>query len=215
MFIPKAFQETRTDVLHALICEHPFGLLITHGANGLQATSVPFLLYPDEGERGVLRAHLARANPQWQDLADGAECMVMFQGGNGYVTPSWYPSKAETHRVVPTWNYIAVEVRGAPCISEDPAWLQCLLEDLTRSQESRRPDPWSVQDAPADYIAGMLNAIVGIEIPIARLEGKWKISQNRSEADRQGVAHGMGNEGDPHANAQLTAWMRGEKGMSA
>lgn len=212
MFIPKAFQETRVEVLHALISEHPFGLLITHGAGGLQVTPVPFLLYPDEGDCGVLRAHLARANPQWQDLVGGAECMVMFQGGNGYVTPSWYPSKVETHRVVPTWNYIAVEVRGAPRVSEDPAWLQRFLDDLTRSQESFRPDPWSVQDAPADYISGMLNAIVGIEIPIARLEGKWKISQNRPDADRQGVVRGMGNEDDPHTNAQLTAWMKGERG---
>lgn len=208
MFIPKAFQEIRTDVLHALIREHPFGLLITHGANGLQATSVPFLLYPAEGDCGVLRAHLARANPQWQDIAGGAECMVMFQGGNGYVTPSWYPSKAETHRAVPTWNYIAVEVRGTPCISEDPAWLQRLLDDLTRSQERRRAEPWSIQEAPADYISGMLNAIVGVEIPIARLEGKWKISQNRPEADRQGVAHGMGNAGDPHANMLLAGKMK-------
>lgn len=208
MYIPRSFREERIDELHALIEAHPFGLLITHGARGLQATPVPFLLYPAEGAKGVLRAHLARANPHWQDLDHDHECLVIFQGANGYVTPSWYPSKAETQRVVPTWNYVAVEVRGKPMAVEDAAWLHRLVDDLSDRHEGIRPRPWSVDDAPADYIDTQLQAVVGIEIAIERIEGKWKLSQNKPEADRLGVITGMREESDPHANARLVALMK-------
>lgn len=203
MFIPNSFREERIEQLHVLIQAQPLGLLITHGARGLQASPVPFLVYPEEGEYGVLRAHLARANPHWQELDDGNECLVMFQGDNGYVTPSWYPGKAETHRAVPTWNYIAVEVRGTPSVIQDATWLRRQLEDLTHSHEGIRPQPWSLNDAPADYVAGLMKAIVGIEIPIKSIEGTWKMSQNKTVADRSGVIDGMRDENDPHRNFML------------
>ncbi|MDO9600061.1 MAG: FMN-binding negative transcriptional regulator [Azoarcus sp.] len=203
MFIPNSFRQAEAGQLHALIQAHALGLLITHGANGLQASPVPFLLYPDEGEHGVLRAHLARANPHWQELVTCSECLVMFQGENGYVTPSWYPAKAETHRVVPTWNYAVVEVRGGPSVIEAPAWLRRQLDDLTRRHEGKRPRPWAVTDAPADYIATQMKAIVGIEITITGIAGKWKMSQNKSEADRSGVVSGLRAERDPHRNPEL------------
>ncbi len=203
MFIPNSFRENRTENLHALIQAQAFGLLITHGASGLQASLIPFVLYPDEGDCGVLRAHLARANPHWQEIDGHSECLVIFQAENGYVTPSWYPGKRETHRAVPTWNYIAVEVRGTPSVLQDAAWLRRQLEDLTRCHEGRRPQPWSLDDAPADYIAAQMKAIVGIEIPIRHLEGKWKLSQNKNADDRLGVIAGLRDEGDPHSNLEL------------
>lgn len=209
MYIPSSFREERHEQLHALIESHPLGLLITHDASGLQATPVPFMLYPNEGEFGVLRAHLARANPFWNELAGGRECLVMFQGQDGYVTPSWYPSKAETQRAVPTWNYIAVQVRGKPTVFEEPAWLRRHLDDLTRQHEGLRPEPWSITDAPDDYIVSQLKAIVGIEIPICRIEGKWKMSQNKTVADRQGVVNGMRDKNDPHSHPNLAELLTG------
>lgn len=209
MYIQNSFREERLEQLHAQIEMHPLGLLISHGASGLQASPVPFMLYPNEGEFGVLRAHMARANPYWKELADGQECLVMFQGEDGYVTPSWYPSKAETQRAVPTWNYIAIEARGAPTVFDDPAWLRRHLDDLTRRHEGLRSAPWSVSDAPEDYIASQLKAIVGIEIPIGRIEGKWKMSQNKTPADRQGVINGMRDKDDPHKHPNLANLMSG------
>ncbi len=208
MYIPGSFREERIENLHALIEAHPLALLISQGPAGLQASPVPFMLYPDEGRFGVLRAHLARANPAWKELQAGAECLVMFRGHDGYVTPSWYPSKAETRRVVPTWNYIAVEVRGTPTIIEEPAWLRRQLDDLTRRHEGIRAKPWSVADAPDDFVAAQLKAIVGIEIPVSRIEGKWKLSQNRTDLDRQGVVDGMGDETDPHGHPFLAEQMK-------
>lgn len=203
MHIPSAFRQNDLDSLHGLMRSHPLGMLISQGASGLVASQIPFLIYEDEGEHGVLRAHIARANPQWQDLAGAPECLVVFQGEHGYVSPSWYAGKAEHHKVVPTWNYITVHAWGKPCITEDTAWLHRQLDDLTRSQEQRRLQPWSLSDAPEDYIAGMTRAIVGVEIPIARLEGKWKLSQNRPEADRAGVIAGLRDPDDAHSNPPL------------
>lgn len=200
MYIPASFRESRIAMLHELMRRHPLGLLVTHGASGLQASPVPFLLDPDDGEFGVLRAHMAKANPHWRDLAGLAECLVTFQGPEGYVTPSWYPGKAETHRVVPTWNYAIVQARGRPTVVDDAAWLRRQLNDLTAGQERRRPQPWSVSDAPADYIAAQMKAIIGIEIPIERIEGKWKMSQNKEAPERTGVIDGMRSTADPHRN---------------
>lgn len=210
MYTPASFKESDTARLHALIEAHPLALLVTHGLGGLQASPLPFLLYAEEGANGVLRAHLARANPHWQALAGADECLVVFQGVQGYVTPSWYPSKAETHKVVPTWNYATVHAWGRPTAIDDPAWLRRQLDDLTHVHESSRPRPWSVGDAPSDYIAAQMKAIVGIEIPIARLEGKFKMSQNRSQADRAGVVAGLRDEGDPHRNALMAGLVERE-----
>lgn len=203
MHIPSAFRQDDIAAMHGLMRTHPLGMLISHGAGGLVASPIPFLVYEGEGEHGTLRAHIARANPQWKDLAGVSECLVVFQGEHGYVSPSWYAAKAEHHKVVPTWNYIAVHAWGRPCITEDAAWLHRQLEDLTRSQESRRPRPWSLGDAPEDYIAGMKRAIVGLEIAITRLEGKWKLSQNRPDADRAGVVAGLRDADDAHGNPAL------------
>lgn len=204
MYIPAAFQETRLPVLHELIRTHPLGWLISAGPGGLAATPLPFLVYP-EGPFGTLRAHLAKANGHWRDLEQVAECLVVFQGEHGYITPSWYPAKAATGKVVPTWNYAAVQAWGRPAVTADPAWLQRLVEDLTAAQEARRPRPWAPGDAPADYLEQMRAAIIGVEIPIARIEGKWKMSQNRDAADQAGVIAGLGAEADPHRNPALAA----------
>jgi transcriptional regulator len=205
MYIPASFKENQPDRLHDLIRKHPLGLLVTRGDTGLEASPIPFLLYADEGERGVLRAHLAKANPHWKSLTGQVECLVVFQGPDGYVTPSWYPSKAATHKVVPTWNYATVQVRGIPKVTEDVAWLRRQLDDLTAFHEKPRPEPWSVSDAPADYIISQMKAIVGIEIPIGHIEGKWKVSQNKDDADRQGVINGMRSDADPHQNLPVAS----------
>jgi transcriptional regulator len=207
MYIPSSFRENRIETLHELMRSHPLGLLVSHGSAGLRASPLPFLFYADEGRHGVLRAHLARANPHWEELADVAECLVVFQGVDGYVTPSWYPSKAATQKVVPTWNYATVHAWGRPSVVEDAAWLRRQLGDLTNVHERPRPRPWSVEDAPVDYIAAQMKAVVGIEIPIARIEGKWKMSQNKDDADRVGVINGMRTEDDPHRNDRVAAVM--------
>lgn len=201
MYQPPHFRETDLPVLHAFIAAHPLGLLISLGAAGILANPIPFVLYPDEGERGVLRCHVSRANPQWQALRDAAEALVVFQGSDGYVTPSWYPAKAEHGKVVPTWNYTLVQVRGAATVIEDAAWLLANVSALTDQQEGRRPAPWAVSDAPESFIASQLKGIVGIEIPVAAIEGKFKASQNRAVPDRAGVAEGLLAEGDENSLA--------------
>lgn len=200
MHNPPKFQQHSVEAMHELMRAHPLALLITHGPSGLQASPIPFLVYADEGENGTLRAHMARANPHWKELGEVDQCLVVFQGPDGYVTPSWYPSKVATQKVVPTWNYATVHVHGKPQVFADAAWLARQLNDLTSFHEAPRPAPWSVADAPDDYIAAQMKAIVGIEIPIAQLEGKWKMSQNKEEADRQGVLRGMRATDDAHAN---------------
>jgi transcriptional regulator len=195
MYQPPAFREDRIEVQHELMRAHPLGLLITAGPGGLLANFVPFLIYSDASERGTLRAHVARGNPHWRELAAVDECLVVFAGPHDYVTPSWYATKRETGRVVPTWNYVTVHAWGRPQVIEDAAWLRRQLDDLTMSREGRRPDPWLVDDAPADFVAAQMKGIVGIEIPIARSEGKWKVSQNRPEVDRAGVIAGFREQG--------------------
>ncbi|MFN7087642.1 MAG: FMN-binding negative transcriptional regulator, partial [Burkholderiales bacterium] len=155
----------------------------------------PFLVYPEEGKLGTLRAHLSRGNPQRQELSEAGECLVVFRGPQGYITPSWYPSKKESGKVVPTWNYATVHAWGAPRVVDDAAWLRRQLEDLTREQEGLRPQPWQMGDAPQSFIAAQMKGIVGLEIPIGRIEGKWKASQNRPAADREGVVTGLRAQG--------------------
>lgn len=196
MYIPAHFREDRLDIQHELMRSFPLGTLFTAGPGGPMANHVPFLLYGDEGGRGTLRAHLARANPQLAELAAIEECLVVFGGLNGYISPGWYATKRETGKVVPTWNFVAVHAWGKPCLVEDPAWLHRHLEDLTNQHERAQPQPWAVDDAPADFVAQMKRAIVGVELPIARSEGKWKLSQNRSEADRRGIVAGLRARGE-------------------
>ena len=200
MYVPASFRENRLEVMHGLIEAHPLGTLVTCGQSGLMASPVPFLLDAATGEHGVLRTHMARANPHWKDLATTAECLVIFQGADAYVTPAWYPSKADTHKVVPTWNYAAVHIRGRPVVMDDADWLERQLTELTRRQEGRRLAPWALTDAPAEFIAAQKKAIIGVEIAIVQIEGKWKMSQNKEAADRRGVIQGLRDEDDPHGN---------------
>jgi len=194
MYLPPVFREERPETLHALIRAHPLATLITAGAAGLIANLVPFILV-DSGGKGTLRAHIAKANDQLESLRAGAETLVIFHGPEAYITPSWYVSTKEHARVVPTWNYLVVQIRGTPRVFDDAEWVRTQVEALTASQESRRAEPWKVSDAPAEFISGQLGAIIGIEIPIATIEGKWKVSQNRSGADREGVKEGLRSEG--------------------
>jgi transcriptional regulator len=200
MYLPAHFAETRRDVLHALIARCPLGLLMTQDRNGsLQADPVPFVLDADADTAattpGTLRAHVARANPLWRESHTDAEVLVVFQGPEAYVSPSYYPSKAAHGKVVPTWNYIVVEARGRLRAIEDRDWLHAFVTRLTDRHESPRAAPWGVADAPAEYVETMLGAIVGIEVELTTLVGKWKVSQNRSAADRAGVAQGLHDAG--------------------
>lgn len=196
MYLPTAFAEDRLEVKLGLIRAYPLGMLIIPGA-APTADLVPFALYPDEGEAGlgVLRAHIARANPASRALAEGGECLVVFQGPEAYVSPSWYATKAITHKVVPTWNYAMVQVRGTARMVEDAAWLGRQLRALTAMQEDSMPEPWEVDDAPVEFVEGLCKAIIGIEIPIASITGKWKVSQNRGAADASGVQAGLRSVG--------------------
>jgi transcriptional regulator len=203
MYLPAHFAESRPEVLAALIRSHPFGLLVTQNHDGsVDANSIPFVLDPGAaGTPGVLRGHVARANPLWQTARGEVDSLVVFQGPQGYVSPGWYPSKAEHGKVVPTWNYVMVQARGALRPIDDPEWLRAFVTRLTERHEGERAAPWAVSDAPADYIETMLRAIVGIEIELASLTGKWKVSQNRPAADRAGVIAGLLREGGDGALA--------------
>jgi transcriptional regulator len=196
MYRPPAFREDRLDVLHAHIETHRLGTVVTHGADGLNANLVPFTLDRSRGPHGTLRAHLAKANDQFKALADGGEALVIFQGPETYITPSWYASKLEHGKVVPTWNYVVVQAWGRPVVIDDADWLMAQISELTATQEGTRPAPWAVSDAPHAYVAAQMKGIFGIEIEIARIEGKWKTSQNRPELDRVGVAEGLAAEGE-------------------
>lgn len=203
MYLPKHFEETRVPVLHALIRAHPLGALVTHGPSGLEANHIPFEIDPEPAPFGTLRGHVARANPVWREGTGDA--LVIFQGPQTYVSPSWYPSKQDGGKVVPTWNYAVVHAYGSLRTIDDRAWLRAFVEKLTDRHEAGRAEPWQVSDAPADYVDKLVSAIVGIEVPLARLVGKWKASQNRAAADRAGVAAGLEAEGGDagHAMASL------------
>jgi transcriptional regulator len=196
MYEPPLHSQADRAAIDELIRAHPLGLLISHGPSGLLANPIPFLI---EGD--VLRAHVARANPQWRDLQQTDEALVVFQGPQHYITPSWYETKRQTHKVVPTWNYLTVQARGRPRVTDDAPWLRAQIEALTASQETARAEPWKVGDAPEDFIAMQMRAIVGVEIVIADIRGKWKASQNRNEADRAGVVAGLREMGDAQALA--------------
>jgi transcriptional regulator len=200
LYEPPLHRNENLTELHALIRERVFGLLVSNGAEGLAATSVPFVLDPAASRLGTLKVHLARANSQWRDLEASPDALVVFQGRDHYITPSWYETKRETGKVVPTWNYTMVQAKGRAKVM-DAAWLARQIEQLTQALESRRERPWAVGDAPADFIAMQRRAIVGIEIEIVDIRGKWKTSQNRNAADRAGVAAGLDALGDEESRA--------------
>jgi transcriptional regulator len=196
MYEPLPHRQDDLAAQHALIRSHPLGLLISHGAQGLEANAIPFLVDPAASRLGTLQAHMARANGQWRALQQADEALVVFQGADHYITPSWYQTKQETGRVVPTWNYVMVQVRGRPRVIEDATWLRAQIEALTKSQEGARAAPWAVGDAPEAFIEAQIKAIVGLEMEITHIAGKWKASQNRPAADRAGVIAGLEALGD-------------------
>jgi transcriptional regulator len=199
MYEPPLHRQGDLAARHALIRAHPLGLLVSHGPSGLIANAIPFLIFPEASKLGTLQAHVARANPQWRDLQTAEEALVVFQGVQHYITPSWYETKRETGKVVPTWNYLIVQARGRPRVIEDSGWLRTQIEALTFKKESSRAKPWAVCDAPEDFVASQIRQIVGVEIEIADIKGKWKASQNRKAEDRAGVIAGLEGEGDPDA----------------
>lgn len=204
MYVPKHHEETDLAVLHALIRSHPLGAWVTQGHSELVANHIPFLLDASRGPYGTLVGHVARANPAWQSFSTAVESVVLFQGADSYVTPSWYPSKQAHGKAVPTWNYAVVHAHGMPHAIEDRAWLLRHVSALAATHEAGEAMPWKVTDAPADYIDRMTDAIVGVEIPIARLVGKWKVSQNRPAADRLGVVDGLLARGDERSKAMAS-----------
>lgn len=201
MYLPAAFRQDDIAQLHAQILAHPFALLASTGSEGVQASHLPLLLVPDEGEFGTLYGHFARANPHWRELQQDGEALAVFSGADAYVSPSWYAAKAEHGKVVPTWNYIAVHARGSLELIEEPERVLRIVSRLSEHHEATRPQPWAVSDAPRDYLDAMLRAIVGFALPIRRLEGKWKLGQNRSAADQRGVRDGLAASTDPRDQA--------------
>ena len=206
MYCPAAFRQDDLPSLHAQIQASGLAIVTSSGAQGLQASHLPLLLEPGEGEFGTLYGHFARANPHWRDLAAGAEALVVFSGADAYVHPGWYPAKAEHGKVVPTWNYIAVHAWGQAEVFDEPERLLQLVSRLSERHEQGRPQPWAVSDAPREYIDSMLRAIVGFALPIRRLEGKWKLSQNRSSNDQAGVRTGLATSNNPRDH-ELAAQM--------
>src|SRR6185437_133830 len=197
MYIPQAFEEERLPVLHELIRSQPFCSFVTMGASGLFASHIPMVLHAVEGSLGVLHGHISRANTQWRDFNPDVQALAIFTGAHHYISPSWYPEKSEHGKVVPTWNYAVVHAYGNLRTIERAEWLSAHLRELTDRHESVGREPWKVTDAPADFIESMLNGIVGLELTITRLEGKWKMSQNRSERDRKGVIEGLEDLNSP------------------
>ena len=195
MYVPPHFLEDDKAALHRAIGETRLATLVTLDSEGLEASHVPILLDEEEGPFGVIRGHLARANPQWRRASAETPALVMFLGPDAYVSPNWYATKRETGKVVPTWNYLAIHAYGRVEFFEDAERLRAIVTSLTQRHEGRREKPWAVSDAPEDYIQAQLRGIIGFRLPIDRLEGKWKLSQNRPEADRRGVIEGLEGEG--------------------
>ena len=191
MYIPKFNEETRTPVLHQLMRERPLASLVTFGRPGLFASHLPMVLDDQVAPLGLLRCHVSRANAQWKDFDPAVEALAIFSGAGHYISPNWYAEKQATGKVVPTWNYVVVHAYGYLKVIEDADWLRVHVESLTTIHEAGSARPWAVSDAPADYIASIIKGIVGLEMRITRLEGKWKLSQHRSESDRRGVVEGL------------------------
>jgi transcriptional regulator len=207
MYRPDHFRVDDIAEMHALMRARPLAALVSAGASGLYATHLPTVL-KSEGEFGAIECHLARANPHWKDLAAGGEALMIFQGPEAYITPNWYASKAENGKVVPTWNYAAVHAYGRPQVMQDKDWLRRHVGELTAQQEAGEPQPWAVTDAPESFVDVMLRGIVGFRFDIARLEGKWKMSQNREMRDRVTTADGLEKRGQ-NEDAQVAEVIRG------
>jgi transcriptional regulator len=206
MYIPAPFAETRIDVLHAQMREHSFATVVSFGEAGLVASHLPLLLDPDRGPSGTIVGHLARANPQWQELSPERDVLVIYQGPHAYISPSWYT----TPYAVPTWNYVAIHAYGRPKLIEDDAGIYRIVEATVKTHEARFSYQWSL-DERREYAEKLLKQIVGFEIEITRLEGKFKLSQNRSLADQNGVVEGLTQQGDPRSGA-LADVMRSRRG---
>lgn len=195
MYLPTLFAEIRSEELHRIIRQHPLGMLVTHTAAGLEANHLPFVLEASQGPAGTLLAHVARANPIWTEVRDGDSVLVVFRGVQGYISPNWYPSKHETHRHVPTWNYEVVHAHGRITILDDEKFVRGVVARLTRQNEANEPRPWKMSDAPADYLTEQLGQIVGIEIELTRIKGKRKLSQNRDPRDLKGAVDALEERG--------------------
>ena len=198
MYLPQHFAEPRIEELHRIVQQNPLGMLVTHTAVGLEANHLPFLL---DAEQNLLLAHVARANPVWREVANGDPVLVVFRGPHGYISPNWYPSKHETHRKVPTWNYEVVHAHGTIHVRDDEKFVRGVVARLTRRHEADLPQPWKMSDAPADYLTEMLGNIVGIEVRLTRLDGKRKLNQNHAARDREGAIEGLESRGN-HGLAQ-------------
>ncbi len=191
MYVPEKFEESRIDVMHRLIRERPLATLITLSSSGLNANHIPLQVSETPAPFGTLRGHVARANPIVSDVKSEVEALAVFHGADAYISPSWYATKKETGKVVPTWNYTVVHAYGVLRLIDDPAWLRAQIESLTNQNEASFPEPWAVSDAPPEYIDRLIGAIVGVEMVITRLIGKWKVSQNQPAGNRAGVAAGL------------------------
>ena len=217
MYTPKLFEENDLQKIADLVRDHPLGLVISSKIDASKETKptdvlandpipiaspLPFFFIND-GDRPVLRSHMAKANPHWEQLVLVEECLVVFQGENNYVTPSWYPSKEQHHRVVPTWNYEIVQMRGKPVLHQSPEWLYKQVSHATNTLENDRIQPWQVTDAPEPFVDAQLQGIVGLEVIVTDIQGKWKMSQNKSTDDFEGVKRGLGDPSDPHQNVKL------------
>lgn len=201
MYLPKHFEETRIEVLYEHIRKYPLATVVTLTSGGLEANHIPLVLDSQGSELGVLRGHVARANSLWREFNTEVETLAIFQGPNSYISPSFYPSKNDHGKVVPTWNYAVVHARGSLKVIEDAHWLLQLLEKTTLEHEGHRETPWRISDAPADFIEKLLGAIVGLELQITSLTGKWKVSQNQKPIDHAGVIEGLRSEGTEAALA--------------
>ena len=209
MYLPRQFEESRIEVLHALMRARPLATLVTMSAAGLNANHLPLLLSENGGQFGSLLGHVARANPVWQEFDAGVEALAIFHGPQGYVSPSWYPTKKQHGQVVPTWNYAVVHAYGTLRVIQDPGWIRSQIEALTRQSEAAFAEPWAVADAPPEYIDRLAEAIVGIEMVITRLSGKWKASQNQSAVNQAGVIAGLVAQGSAELAALVEASCRG------
>ena len=217
MYTPTLFKEHDPQKIADLVRDFPLGLVISSKIDASKETKLPMVLANDpipiasplpfffinDGNQPVLRSHMAKANPHWEQLALVEECLVVFQGENNYVTPSWYPSKEEHHRVVPTWNYEIVQMRGKPVLHESPEWLHKQVSHATNTLENDRIQPWQVTDAPEPFVDAQLQGIVGLEVIVTDIQGKWKMSQNKNANDFEGVKRGLSDPSDPHQNAKL------------
>ncbi len=208
MYTPSHFDENRPQLLHGLMAQYPLATLVAATGNGIEANHIPLIFEPKAGSPGSLKGHIARGNSLWRDVKAGAGVLAVFQGASHYISPNWYPSKREHGKVVPTWNYTVVHARGRIAWIHDTAWLRVFLEELTNRHERPYASRWQLSDAPPDYIEQMLTAIVGFEIELESLTGKWKLSQNRNAADRAGVVSTLASFTDApaHEMAALVAY---------